>query len=113
MKRTLILGLLLASVSAYAFMEPRGDMRMLFETLELTPAQKAQLKTIRKEARDERIKLTDQLDDLRDKTQERILAVLTDEQKKAYLSQRAEMMRMHRAKPCDRDRMPMRKPKCE
>jgi len=113
MKRTLLLGLLLASVSAFAYAGPHGDKRMLFDGLNLTAAQKQQLKTIRKEARDERIKLRDQMDDLREKADERVMAVLTDEQKKAYLAKKAEWMQMRKAHRCDHDTMPMRKPKCD
>ena len=110
MKRTLTLGLLLASVSAFAY-GPHGDMRMLYDSLNLTAAQKQQLKTIRKEARDERIKLTDQMDDLRDKTNDRILAVLTDEQKKAYIAARNDRLKKHMDQRCDHDKMPMKRPK--
>ena len=111
MKKTVMIGLLLISVSALAFPGPgpRDDMRMMFEGLNLTTKQKAALKTIRKEARDERIKLMDQMDDLRDKTEERVMAVLTDEQKKALQTKRAEMMKQRKTQQgCDRDRMPER-----
>jgi len=113
MKRTLLLTLLLGSIAAYAYGGPHGDMRMLFDSLNLTAAQKQQLKTIRKEARDERIKLMDQMDDLRDKTNDRVMAVLNDEQKKAYLAKRTEMMQMRKSQHCDRATMPMRNPKCD
>jgi len=108
MKKTLLIGLLLASAATFAYAGPHGDMRMLFDSLNLTAAQKEQLKTIRKEARDERIKLKDQMDDLRDKTNERVMAVLNDEQKKAYRTKRTEMMQMRKAHRCDCDRMPER-----
>lgn len=111
MKKTaLILALIGLSVSAFAYMDgPRDDMRMNFDTLNLTAKQKQQLKTIRKEARDERIKLMDQMDDLRDKTEERVMAVLTDEQKKTLQAERTERMKQRKApQDCDRDRMPER-----
>ena len=108
MKRTVMIGLLLISVSALAFPGPgpRDDMRMALEGLNLTSKQKAELKTIRKEARDERIKLMDQMDDLRDKTDERVMAVLTDEQKKTLQAKRAEMMKQRKAPQQGCDRMP-------
>lgn len=108
MKRTVMIGLLLVSVSALAFPGPRDDMRMMFEGLNLTSKQKAELKTIRKEARDERIKLMDQMDDLRDKTDERVMAVLTDEQKKALQAKRAERMKQRKSPQQGCDRMPER-----
>jgi len=111
MKKTLLLGALLASVSAFAY-GPHDNMRALYDTLNLTSAQKQQLKTIRKEARDERLKLMDQMDDLRDKTNDRVLAVLNDEQKKAYLAAKSDRMKKRMNKnSCDRDRMPMQRPK--
>lgn len=122
MKRTLLLGLLLTSVSAFAFMGgPRDDMRMLFETLELSKAQKSQLRIIRNEAQDERRELMDKLEDLRDKTDERVKAVLTDQQKKIYEAKRAEMKEKFRHGAMSRDRMspekspcaPKKNPKCD
>ena len=107
MKKTLLITLLAASAATFAFASPHSDMRMLFDSLNLTSKQKEQLKTIRKEARTERLKLMDQLEDLRDKTDEKVLAVLTDEQKKTYLAKRSE--RMEQRKPpqgCSRDGMP-------
>jgi len=106
MKRTLMIGLLLASVSAFAFPGPRDDMRVLYDTLDLTKAQKVQLKTIRKETRDARLKLMDQMDDLREQSQERVMAVLTDEQRKTLLAKRAEMRQKRAATRCDHDRIP-------
>lgn len=78
MKKTAMIILALGlCVGAYAFMEmPRDDMRERFASLDLSKEQKAQLKTIRKEVRSERIKLMDQMDDLREKTEERVMAVL-------------------------------------
>ena len=117
MKKTLLFGLLLASAAAFAHpgsnYGPGNDMRMLFGTLDLTAKQQEQLNTIRKEARNERRKLTDQLDDLRDKTRQRVMAVLTDEQKKTLLAERKAMMqkRMQQNDRCDqmpnRAKMPM------
>jgi Skp family chaperone for outer membrane proteins len=110
MKKTLLIGLLLVSASAFAFAGPHGDMRMMYDTLNLTSKQKQQLKTIRKEARDERIKLMDQMDDLRDKTNDRVMAVLNDDQKKQLLAIRSERMQQRKMPPqrCDRGRMPER-----
>ncbi|UFS63071.1 Spy/CpxP family protein refolding chaperone [Sulfurimonas sp. HSL-3221] len=111
MKRTLLIGALLAAAGTSAFAGPHGGDRMLFNSLDLTTAQKQQLKTIRKEARDERFKLRDQMDDLRDKTNDRILAVLTEDQKKAYIAARSDRMQQRMDKRCDRDKMPMKRPK--
>lgn len=114
MKRTLLLGLLLTSVSAFAFMGgPRDDMRMLFESLDLSASQKTQLRTIRNEARDERRALMDKLEALRDKTDERVLAVLTDEQKKLYKSKRAEMMQKRKEDRMINAKMRMQNPRCD
>ncbi|MHC3993753.1 Spy/CpxP family protein refolding chaperone [Thiomicrolovo sp. ZZH C-3] len=111
MKRTLLIGALLTAAGTSAFAGPHGDSRMLLNSLDLTTAQKQQLKTIRKEARNERFKLMDQMDDLRDKTNDRILAVLTDDQKKAYIAARSDRMKQRMDKRCDRDKMPMKRPK--
>ena len=117
MKRTLIVGLLLASVTAFAYPGPNGgpqpgpdgDMRMPFESLDLTSKQKQQIKTIQREAREARFKLMDQMDDLRDKTREQVMAVLTAEQKKTLEAERKEMMQQRKsAQGCDRGQMPDR-----
>lgn len=111
MKRIVTLTLLLASASAFA-QEPHGrQMRMLFEDLDLTSAQKTQLKTIRKETRNERIKLTDQLEDLREKTDERVMAVLTEAQKKQFIEARKAMHKERICMRCDRDKMPRHTPR--
>jgi len=119
MKKTLLIGLLLASASAFAFAGPHGDMRMIYDSLDLTAKQQEQLHAIRKEARDERMKLKDQLDDLRFKTRQRVMALLTDEQKKTLQSERKAMMQQRATQRCGCDRMPergkipMQKPKCD
>jgi Spy/CpxP family protein refolding chaperone len=114
MKRTLLLGMLLTSVSVYAFMGPERPMNtMTFEELNLTSEQKARIKTIYKESRNERIKLMDQMDDLRDETQERVMAVLDKEQKKAFIALRKEMRKRPKKACGGHGTMPMRKPKCD
>lgn len=111
MKRTLILGLLLTSVAAFAYGPHGGEMRFAFDELNLTAKQKEQLKTIRREARTERIKLTDKLDDLRDQTEERMMAVLTDEQKKSLLAARKSMREKREPMRCNHDKMPKNTPR--
>jgi len=91
MKRTVIIGMLLTSVSAFAFSGHCGAQNLMLDELNLTSAQQKQLKTIRKESGGEWIKLMDQMDALGDSTRERVLAVLTDEQKTKFLSLRKEM----------------------
>lgn len=113
MKKRVLIGLLLASAGAFAFSGPRDDMRMLFDSLDLTASQKAQLVTIRKESRDARFKLMDAMEALRDKTQTRVLAVLTDEQKVLYRQQRADMRGKHKSQRCDRDKMGIKHSKCD
>jgi len=109
-KTTLIIALLGLSVSAFAFMhEPRDDMRELFASLDLSKEQKAQLKTIRNETRDERIKLMDKMDELREKSEERVMAVLTEKQREQFKANRTAMMKQRDDAPCNRDKM-MRKP---
>lgn len=108
MKKTLAVGLLVASVAAIAHPGPRDDTRMLFDTLNLTAKQQEQLHTIRKEARDERMKLMDKLDDLRFNTRQKVMAVLTDEQKKTLQEQRASMLKQRMSQGCQGDQMPPR-----
>lgn len=115
MKRTLLLGLLLSSVSAFAYMGHPEAGTMLFEELDLTPAQAKEIKAIQKASRDERIKLMDKMDDLRDATRQKTLSVLNDEQKTKYAalrkSMRKEMRTKQRPDGCDRGTMTGMKPK--
>lgn len=114
MKRTLLLAMLLTSVSVFAFMGPDRHMnRMMFEELNLTSEQKARVKNIYKESRDAQIKLMDQMDDLRDKTWERAMAVLDEEQKKAFTALRKERMKRPKKACGGNGTMPMRKPECD
>ncbi len=113
MKKTLIIGMLLASAAAFAYPGqdhgPRDDMPpMLFDTLNLTTKQQEQLHAIRKEARDERMKLMDKLDDLRFNTRQKVMAVLTDEQKKTLQEQRASMLKKRMSQGCQGGQMPPR-----
>ena len=110
MKRAIITGMLLTSVSAFAFMGHHGPQEMLLDELNLTPAQEKQIKTIRKESRDEQIRLMDQMDDLRDSTRKRILSVLDDEQKKKFTALRKEMRQSPEKERCDRATMSGTKP---
>jgi Spy/CpxP family protein refolding chaperone len=112
MKRTIIIGMLLTSVSAFAFSGHRGAQNLMLDELNLTPAQQKQLKTIRKESRGERIKLMDQMDDLRDSTRERILSVLTDKQKTQFLSLRKEMRQSFQKERSNRATMNGMNPNC-
>ena len=112
MKRTIIIGMLLASASAYAFSGHHGPRGMLFDELNLTPAQEKQLKTIRKESRDEHIKLMDQMDDLRESTRKRMLSVLTEEQKKEFMALRKAMRQSPQKECCNRGTMYGMKPDC-
>lgn len=113
-KTTLLIVLLGLSVSVYAFMEPpRDDIRRLFASLDLSQEQKTQLKTIHKESRDERIKLMDKMDELRDKTEERVMAVLTEKQREQLKARRSEMQRKRDDDGCNRDRMSQHKPMFE
>ena len=98
MKRILAIAALAAAVSAFACMPQQ--QRMPLDELDLTDAQKQELRSIRKEARTERLKLTDALEELRDKTQSRMMALLTDEQKAELTSLRKEM-RGHRHERCE------------
>ena len=113
MKRTLIIGLLLTSVSAFACMGHQGPQKMMFDELNLTAAQEKQLKTIRKESRTERLKLMDQMDDLRDQSKKRVMTILTDEQKVKFKALRKEMRQSHKNNRFDRDTMTGMKPQCD
>lgn len=108
MKRTLLIGLLLTSVSAFAMGHP-GPNPMILDELDLTPAQAKEIKAIQKASRDERIKLMDKMDDLRDETRQKTLSVLTDEQKAKFATLRKEMRKEMRNKrrngDCDRGTM--------
>lgn len=114
MKRTLLIGLLLSSVSAFAFMGHPGPNNMIFDELNLTPAQMKEIKAIQKASRDERIKLMDKMDDLRDETRQKTLSVLNDEQKTQYKAlpkeMRKEMRKTRRYDGCDRGTMTRMKP---
>lgn len=114
MKRTLLIGLLLSSISAFAAMGHHGPNPMIFDELELTPTQAKEIKTIQKVSRDKRIKLMDQMDDLRDETRQKTLSVLTDEQKAKFKALRKEMRSEMRDKrrngDCDRGTMTRMKP---
>lgn len=117
MKRTLLIGLLLTSVSAFAFMGHPGDNRMMFDELNLTEKQEQQLTTIRKASRDEQIKLMDKMDELRQKTDREMMGVLTQEQQAKFKEIRKEMRRaikQPRNSDCpDRDTMVQMKPRCD
>ncbi|MGB5965772.1 MAG: Spy/CpxP family protein refolding chaperone [Sulfurimonadaceae bacterium] len=113
MKRTLLIGMLLTSVSAFAFMGHQGPNRAMFDELNLTAAQEKQIKTIRKESRDERIKLMDQMDDLRDQSRKRMMSALDDEQKVKFKALRKEMRQSRKNDRCDRDTMLRMKPNCD
>lgn len=115
MKKTAMIILALGlCVGAYAFMEmPRDNMHERFASLDLSKEQKAQLKTIRKEARSERIKLMDQMDDLREKTEERVMAVLTDKQREQLRAKQSEMRPKPGTNGCNRDKMVQDKPPFE
>ncbi|WP_345975944.1 Spy/CpxP family protein refolding chaperone [Sulfurimonas sp. HSL3-7] len=110
MKRTLLIGLLLTSVSAFAYMGHPGPDRMMLDELNLTPAQEKEIKTIRKESRNERIKLMDQMDELRDETRKQMMSVLNDEQKRQFIALRKEMRQSRRDNGCDRGTMGKMKP---
>lgn len=87
MKTLLIITALTASIATFACTGKCDNAQRALETLDLTPAQKTQITTIRNETRAEHHKLMDQLDDLHLKSKDRVLAVLTPEQKKAFLQQ--------------------------
>ncbi len=89
------------SMTLFAAMPHDRPAPLPLDRIELSAAQKEELRAIRIEARTERLKLTDALEALRDRTDERILAVLTDAQK-------AELKALRRDNPCPRenDRMP-------
>jgi Spy/CpxP family protein refolding chaperone len=114
MKRTLLIGLLLTSVSAFAFMGHPGPTPMILDELDLTPAQAKEIKAIQKASRNEHIKISDQMDDLRDATRQKMLSVLTDEQKTKFKALRKEMRNEMRDKrrngDCDRGTMTRMKP---
>lgn len=115
MKRTLLIGLLLSAVSASAYMAHPAPENRLLDELDLTPAQTKEIKAIQKAARDERIKLMDKMDDLRDATRRKTLSVLNDEQKAKYATlrktMRKEMRDARRPDGCDRGTMTGMKPK--
>lgn len=117
MKRTLLIGLLLTSVSAFAFMGHPGDNRMMFDELNLTEKQEQQLTTIRKASRDERIKLMDKMDELRRKTDREIMGVLTKEQQTQFKELRKEMRHAmkqpRKGERPERDTMVQMKPRCD
>lgn len=114
MKRALLIGLLLGSVSAFAHMGHPGPNPMILDELNLTPAQAKEIKAIRKASRDERIKLMDKMDDLRDETRQKMLSLLNDEQKAKFAALRKEMRKemrnTRRPDGCDRDTMTRMKP---
>ncbi len=110
MKRTLVIGLFLTSVSAFAFMGHPGPDRIMFDEINLTPAQEKEIKTIRKESRSEHIRLMDQMEELRDQTRKKMLSVLNDEQKAKYTALRKEMRNSRRNDGCDRATMGRMKP---
>lgn len=112
MRRTVLIGILLASVSAFAFGGPHDRMQPLFEELELTPAQKSKLTAIRKERRDKRIRLRDEMAALREQTRERILAVLDKEQQGEFKALRSAM-RERRMAGGERPGSAKRQPRCE
>lgn len=116
MKRTLLITLLLTSVSAFAFMgSHHGKMgMMMFDELNLTKAQRAELRTIRKEARDEQLTLMEKVEALHEKTHEKIMAVLNKEQQKKFRELRKEMRPRHGSGPCGcHGKMGMKKPYCD
>lgn len=113
-KVILIIALAGLSVSAFAMKGgPHDDMRMLYETLDLTKEQKTELTAIRKETRDARIKLMDQMEAVNTKSRERVMAVLTEAQRAELKAQRAEMRKLHGSKTCDHAKMAYRNPKYE
>ncbi len=95
MKKIVAAGIILASVSAFAYMDAPGQRSHMpyfpYEQLDLNAEQVKQIKQIRKEARNERIKLMDQMQDLRDDTRTRMMAVLTPEQQQQLKSMRGNM----------------------
>lgn len=113
MKKSVIIGMLIASVSAFAYMGSHGDRFMLFEELNLTPAQEKQIKTIRKESRAERFKLMDQMDDLRIDTRKRIMSVLDDKQKEKYITLRRDMRQFRKSGRFYHGTMPLKRPNCD
>lgn len=110
-----MIGLLLSAVSAFAYMGHPSPNAMILDELNLTPAQTKEIKAIQKASRDERIKLKDKMDDLRNETRQKTLSVLTDEQKAQYKTLRKEMRKemrtMRRNDGCDRGTMTSMKPK--
>lgn len=105
MKRSIIIGLLLTSVSAFACMgggmSKDHQMGMLQE-LNLSDEQKSKIRTIRQESREEKFKLMDQMEELQDKTRSRIMAVLNTEQKAKFIELRQENVRACKGpKGCD------------
>lgn len=92
MKRFLLLTLIMGSVSAFAYIGGHGKMQLLFDELDLTADQQKELTIIKKESRAERLKLMDALDDLQNKTQTRIKAVLTKDQLVRYKELRQNRM---------------------
>ena len=110
MKRTLLIGMLLASVSAFALMGDHGQRQVMFEELELTPAQKKEMKIIRNETRDERIILKDRMESLLENKYERMMAVLNDEQQVKFKAMRKEMMQKRQKSCADHAKMGKRNP---
>lgn len=102
MKRLLTTAAILASVSAFAFMPHPMPMHLPLNALDLTTAQKEKLRTIQREARNEHLKLMDQMEDLRDKTDERMMNVLTDAQRKQWKEvHRTRSAKARNNAPCD------------
>lgn len=118
MKRIAGMIMIVASVSAFAYMGPRTPMQPMWEALELTPAQRSELATIRKESRDERLKLRDAMQELRAKSYEKMMAVLDEKQRaelKAMRKQRFEQRAGQRAQRggCDCPKAPVARTRCE
>jgi Spy/CpxP family protein refolding chaperone len=100
MKRTVAIALILASVGAYACQgQPMGHgkdghprMGLMAMELNLTADQKSKIKEIRKASRNQHFELMDQMEELRDSTETKMLAVLDDEQKTKFLKMRKEKL---------------------
>ncbi|MBN2896871.1 MAG: hypothetical protein JXK05_13385 [Campylobacterales bacterium] len=96
MKRSIIIALLLSSVSAFACMGGgmcKDHQMGMMRDLGLNDEQKSKIRTIRQEARSEKFKLMDKMEELQDQTDTRIMAVLNTEQKAKFIELRQENVR--------------------